>query len=105
MPNKLWVSLSPINEAPILLKINPTVSNTRLFAQQGLFVGQLLMSMVMHPTVTDRPVIRKLEIESGLRITFLKRLRAMNVHQASLFPGLDGLGVLLKLDLELKERD
>jgi hypothetical protein len=101
-------------EAPILLKINPTVSNTRLFAQQGLFVcklieeasvAQLLMSMVMHPIVTDRPVIRKLEIESGLRITFLKRLRAMNVHRASLFPGLDGLGVLLKRDLELKERD
>jgi hypothetical protein len=35
----------------------------------------------------------------------LKKLRAMNIHRGSLFPGLDGLGTLLRLDLELKDRD
>jgi FRG domain-containing protein len=101
-------------EAPLVLRINPAMSNPRLFAQQGLFlcklieqasVGQLLMTMVMYPTLTERPVIRKLEVGGDLRIKFLKRLRAMNIHRASLFPGLDGLGTSLKLDLELKDSD
>lgn len=90
------------------------MSNPRLFAQQGLFlcklieqasVGQLLMAMVMYPTLTAKPIIRKLEIKSDLRMKFLKRLRAMNIHRASLFPGLDGLGMSLKLDLELRDRE
>jgi hypothetical protein len=101
-------------EAPLVLRINPAMSNPRLFAQQGLFlcklieqasVGQLLMAMVMYPTLMDRPVIRRLDIRSDLRIKLLKRLGAMNIHRASLFPGLDGLGMSLKLDLELKDRD
>jgi hypothetical protein len=101
-------------KAPLVLRINPAMSNARLFAQQGLFlcklieqasVGQLLMTMVMYPTLTDRPVIRKLDIRSDLRVKFLKRLRAMNIHRASLFPGLDGLGMSLKLDLELRDRE
>ena len=99
-------------EVPVVIRINPAMSNPRLFAQRGLFlcklveqasVGQLLMTMVMYPTVTDRPIIRKLEIGTSLRIEFLKRLRAMNIHRASLFPGLDGLGLSLKLDLELRD--
>ena len=101
-------------EAPLVLRINPAMSNPRLFAQQGLFlckliekasVSQLLMSMVMYPTLTERPVIRKLDIKSDLRIRFLKRLSTMNIHRASLFPGLDGLGMSLKLDLEFKDRE
>jgi hypothetical protein len=101
-------------EAPIVIRINPAMSNPRLFAQRGLFlcklveeasVAQLLMTMMMYPTLTTRPVIRKLEIPNTLRIKFLKQLRAMNIHRASLFPGLDGLGTSLKLDLELKDRD
>ena len=97
---------------PLIIRINPVTSNPRLFAQQGLFLCRLLaqasfadmlMTMMMHPNLTDKPVIRKLEIGSRLRINFLKNLRAMNIHRASLFPGLDGLGALLKLDLELKD--
>lgn len=99
---------------PIVVRINPSMSNPRLFAQQGVLLsklvdeasfGQLLMTMMMHEKLTNRPVIRKLEVGSSLRIKFLKNLRVMNIHRASLFPGLDGLGSLLKLDLELKERD
>lgn len=93
---------------------DPHSGNPRLFAQQGVLLsklvdeasfGQLLMTMMMHEKLTDRPVIRKLEVGSSLRIKFLKNLRVMNIHRASLFPGLDGLGSLLKLDLELKDRD
>src|SRR6266567_172308 len=101
-------------EESVIVRINPQMSNPRLFAQQGVFLcklrheasfGQILMRMMMHPEATDRPVIRKIEVGSSLRIKFLKHLRAMNIHRASLFPGLDGLGSSLKLDLELKDRD
>lgn len=102
------------NETPVVVRINPLMSNPRLFAQQDLFlcrllakasVVQILMTMMMHPTLTDSPVIRKLEIGNSFRIKFLKNLRTMNIHRASLFPGLDGLGALLKHDLELKDND
>ena len=80
-------------EAPCVIRINPSMSNPRLFAQRGLFlcklielasVGQLLMSMIMHPTLMCRPVIRRLEIANSFRFEFLKRLRTMNIHRASL---------------------
>lgn len=101
------------HKGPIVVRINPSMSNPRLFAQQGICLcklfdeasfGQLLMTMMMHEELTTRPVIRRLEIGGSLRIKFLKNLRAMNIHRASLFPGLDGLAALLKLDLELKDR-
>ena len=101
-------------EESVIVRINPQMSNPRLFAQQGIFLcklyheasfGQMLMKMMMYPQVTDRPVIRKIEVGSSLRIKFLKHLRAMNIQRASLFPGLDGLGLSLKLDLELKDMD
>jgi len=101
------------HSGPLAVRINPSMSNPRLFAQQGVFLcklidgatfAQLLMTMMMHEELTDRPVIRKLEIGSRLRVIFVKKLREMNIHRASLFPGLDGLGTLLKLDLELKDR-
>src|SRR6266567_3594050 len=101
-------------EESVIVRINPQMSNPRLFAQQGVFLcklyheasfGLMLMKMMMYPEPTDRAVIRKLEVGSSLRINFLKHLRAMNIHPASLFPGLDGLGLSLKLDLELKDRD
>jgi PII-like signaling protein len=38
----------------------------------------------------------------GQRITFLKQLREMNIHSASLFPGLDGFGKSLKNNLKIK---
>jgi hypothetical protein len=101
-------------EEPVIVRINPAISNPRMFAQRGIFLcklyhqasfGSILMTMMMHPEATARPVIRKLEFGSSLRIDCLNHLRAMNIHRASLFPGLDGLGLSLKLDLELKDRE
>lgn len=101
-------------EESVIVRINPPMSNPRMFAQRGIFLcklyhqasfGQILMRMMTHPEAVARPVIRKIEIGSSLRIKFLKYLRAMNIHRASLFPGLDGLGLSLKLDLELKDQD
>jgi hypothetical protein len=97
-------------EKPLIVRIKPPRVNDRMAAQQGLFLCKLyhraafsaiVTSMMMHPQIS-RPVVRKLLVGADLRLTFLKKLRAMNIHRASLFPGLDGFGKSLKLDLEIK---
>jgi hypothetical protein len=64
-----------------------------------------LMSMMFWSEIPERPVVRKFEVEGTLRCEFLKKLRVMNIHRASLFPALDGFAQSLRLDLELKDRD
>jgi hypothetical protein len=111
-------------ETPVILQVSPLRLNARMVAQQGFFLcelcddrynfgldfSQILKWMMMHPEtsdgphIPDRPVVRKLVLQRHLRIAFLKKLRVMNIHRASLFPGLDGLGKSLRLDLEMKER-
>jgi hypothetical protein len=102
------------SEKPLIVKIDPPEANERMFAQQGFFLwkllegapffDQILISMALDP-ILERPVIRKLEVPDRLRIRFLKNLRGMNVHRASLFPGLDGFCQSLKMDLEIKVDD
>ena len=100
-----------LTEKPVIVQIDPLRTSERMVAQQGILLcklfhqatfSQMLMSMMIHPDVPDRPVLRKLTIKKGLRIEFLKRLREMNIHSASLFPGIEGFGKSLKLDLEIK---
>lgn len=103
---------------PVILQVNPSRLDARMVAQQGFFLctvhqaffSQILMSMMTHPETSDgpdtpdRPVVRRLVLKSDLRIRFLKNLREMNIHRASLFPGLDGFCQSLRLDLEMKVR-
>jgi hypothetical protein len=101
-------------EKPVIVQINPVRIDDRMAAQQGFFLCKLtrqasfsliLMDMMLHPDIPDRPVLRKLVVKSDLRITFLKKLREMNIHSASLFPGLDGFGKSLTLDQEIKVKE
>jgi len=101
----------PLTEQPVIVKVDPLRANERMVAQQGFFLcklyhratfSQILMSMMINPEVPDQPVLRKLTIDKRLRIEFLKQLRGMNIHSASLFPGLDGFAQSLKHDLEIK---
>jgi hypothetical protein len=104
-------------EKPVILRVDPLRLDARMLAQQGFFLCKLfhqatfniiLMSMMSNPrvadepSVPDHPVVRRLVLKRELRIEFLKRLRAMNIHRASLFPGIDGFGQSLRLDLEMK---
>ena len=96
----------------MIARIDPALANERMSAQRGFFLwklfeetpffDQVLMSMIIHPAIPERPVVRKLEVGTGQRIRFLENLREMNIHRASLFPGLDGFCQSLKLDLEIK---
>jgi hypothetical protein len=101
-------------EDAVIIKICPMNTNERMAAQQGVSLcglfhkasfSRILMRMMIRPETPDRPVVRKLELGINYRVEFLKTLRAMNIHRASLFPGLDGFGQSLRLDLELKDRD
>ena len=104
-------------EKPVILRVDPVRLDARMAAQQGFFLCKLfhqatfstiLMRMMSHPRVADEPtvpnhpVVRRLVLKRELRIAFLKHLRSMNIHRASLFPGLDGFGQSLRLDLEIK---
>jgi hypothetical protein len=101
-------------EKPVIVQIDPLGTNERMLAQQGTFLcklyhqasfSQILMTMMIDPDMPHQPVLRKLEIEKGLRIKLLKNLRQMGIHSASLFPGFDGFAKSLKLDLEIKVKE
>jgi hypothetical protein len=103
-----------------IVRIDPREVPERMAAQQGFFLcksfykvpsrslfptfNRILMSMIRTET-PEGPVIRRLTVDKEHRIEFLKNLRAMNIHRASLFPGQDGFGQSLRLDLEIKVRD
>ena len=98
-------------EKSLIVEIAPAMMSARMEAQQGILLcklrheatfNQMLMRMMTHPDVEERPVIRKLEVARQLRMDSLYRLREMNIHSASLFPGIDGFGQMLKHDLEIK---
>jgi hypothetical protein len=99
-------------EKPLVVRIDPLHGNERMFAQQGFFLwklfvetpylDQILTSMMTAPDLIVRPVIRKLRIRRARRLYFLEQLRGMNIHRASLFPGIDGFCQHLKVDLQIK---
>jgi hypothetical protein len=98
-------------ENPVVVRIDPAKTNERIAAQQGILLCNLhhramfnaiLNGMIFHDESLELPVLRKIEIDGKHRISFLKTLREMNIHRASLFPGLDGFGQSLRLELEMK---
>jgi hypothetical protein len=101
-------------EKPVIISLDPQHADERMAAQQGFFLckligeasfNQMLMTMMIHPDTPDQPMVRKLEIGAKNRIGFLKRLRAMNIHRASLFPDLDGFCRFLALNMEIKAKE
>jgi hypothetical protein len=108
-------SLLGQQEVPLIVRFDPLRPNERMSAQQGLFLwklfeetpffDQILMTMMIHPEIPDRPVVRKLEIGRDLRIKFLMKLRENKIHRAALFPDFDGFCQSLKRDLEIKVKE
>jgi len=97
---------------PLIVRIDPLHGNERMFAQQGFFLSklvveipyldQILVSMMVKPDLIVAPAIRKVRIKRTRRLDFLEQLRGMNVHRASLFPGIDGFCQNLKVDLQIE---
>jgi hypothetical protein len=100
---------SPIHEN-LILRVDPIRLDDRMVAQQGLFLcnvtlgasfGMTLQRMIKDSDLPPHQyVLKRAVVKRELRADFLQRLSAMNVHRASLFPGLDGFGRFLKYELE-----
>jgi hypothetical protein len=95
----------------VIVMVNPIKMNDRTAAQQGVFLYDLshtgafdlpLLQMLVMPALPTSPVIWKFIIKPAERVRFLRELNRMNIHAASLFPGLDGFARSLKLNLEVE---
>jgi hypothetical protein len=106
------VILANDNAHPIIVATSPRQLNERMIAQQGELLCNLrhdvgfsssLLGMLVRPSQVDRQVVSKVTLKRDRRLVFLKELRRMNIHEASLFPGLDGfarsLGDKLKISI------
>jgi folate-dependent phosphoribosylglycinamide formyltransferase PurN len=83
--------------------------NQRLMLQQGLFVLPLSLQValeaqlaeVLSPYKPDKTLFRAYMSKNIPRRDILKKLHAMNIHPASLFPGLDGYARSLRMRYEI----
>jgi FRG domain len=94
----------------IIVSASPMQLNERMLAQQGRLLCNLrhdvgfssvLLGMLLLPSIVERQVVSKVVLKKDQRITFLDELRRMNIHRASLFPGLDEFGRLLGVNLDI----
>lgn len=95
----------------IVVAAAPKQLNERILIQQGELLCSLqheppffvvLLGMLIKPNPPDRPVVSRVNIKKERRLEFLEELRRMNIHEASLFPGLDGFGRSLGLNLDIE---
>lgn len=95
----------------VVVVANPIKMNERVVAQQGVFLCHLsqseafdyaLLQMMLTPMPPRLPVIWQVVIKPAERVRFLRELHRMNIHGASLFPGLDGFARSLKVRLQIE---
>ena len=60
-----------------------------------------LLGMLLQPPIVERQVVSKVIVKRDGRIKLLEELRGMNIHGASLFPGLDGFGQSVAVNLDI----
>ena len=99
------------NDNPhIIVLASPMQLNERMLTQQGQLLCTLrhdvgfsttLLGMLVHPSVVERQVVSKVILKRDHRVSFLEELRRMNIHSASLFPGLYGFARSLAVNLDI----
>lgn len=94
-----------------IVAASPMRLNERMLAQQGQLLCTLrhdggfsgsLLGMLIRPSTVDRQVVSKVVIKRDQRVQYLEELRRMNIHSASLFPGLDGFARSLAVNLDIE---
>jgi hypothetical protein len=94
----------------IVIPTAPKQLNERMLTQQGQLLCNLrhdvgfstsLLGMLIRPAIVEQQVVSKVVLKRDQRIMFLEELRRMNIHSASLFPGLDGFARSLAVNLEI----
>ncbi|HLJ13486.1 MAG TPA: FRG domain-containing protein [Bryobacteraceae bacterium] len=107
-----YLNRNLLNESNISVVVlaNPVRMNDRVAAQQGVFLCNFshiepldisLLRMIVGPTPPKEPVIWKLAIRNTEKVQFLRELSRMNIHGASLFPGLEGFARSLRVELQM----
>ena len=94
----------------VIVPATPLRMNNRMTAQQGHFLCNLShaesfdvsLFRMLRNSWTRKPPVRKLLVDHENRIEMLKELRRMNIHSASLFPGLGGFAHSLAIQLEIE---
>jgi hypothetical protein len=79
-------------EHSYLLAFEPTFSNQRLLAQQGLFVASNTLAE-SHGEILKKHnsnQVQKIIVPKELRFEGLRKLNKMNINSANIYPGLDG---------------
>lgn len=103
------VLLRPDNP-DIIVSASPRQLNERMFIQQGRLLcalnhgfafSTILLGMLIRPSIVPRQVVSRVVVKRDRRVEFLEQLRQMNIHAASLFPGLDGFARSLGDDLDI----
>jgi FRG domain len=99
------------NPEGIIVPVSPMRLNERMLAQQGQllctlhhdspFSKSLCQMLINDPSVFEKQVVSKKVLKRDQRIMCLERLRRMNIHSASLFPGLDGFARSVGVNLEI----
>ena len=98
-------------EVTTVVAVEPFRMNERLTVQQGLFllptnVRETFIDNLNGATSfanTPTPHLYKIELELSdkARLIILEELRKMNIHRASLFPGIDGFAQSLATEIEI----
>jgi hypothetical protein len=96
----------------VIVPATPWRNNERMQIQQGKllcalnhspsFPTTLLRMLIVPALASEKQVVSKVRIKRDRRIEFLEELRRMNIHEASLFPGLDGFARSLGVNLEIE---
>ena len=88
------------NERRIVIAGEPHRMNQRLIAQSGTFAMPGLLDTSIEKLVDPKAII-KFELDVGpIRAEAMAELYSMNISNATLFPGLDGLARSLGYELE-----
>ena len=104
------VLLTDTTKIPIVISAEPRRLNQRMMAQQGVLLCRLwsevkfehsLMDMLINAKEAARQVLSRIRVSRKNRPIFMEELRRMNIHEASLFPGLDGFARSLKSEIDI----
>lgn len=83
----------------------PTEMDDRLIAQSGTFVVPGVIDRPLHEIIdgyeTAEELLHKIVLPFSVRVDAMKWLYRMNITNASLFPGLDGLARSIGVELEI----
>lgn len=97
----------------VIFCAEPMQVNQRMTAQQGLLLCNLndtdifsvvLLGMLIGKDVKPprKQVVSRIIVKREQRIKFMEELRRMNIHNASIFPDLDGFARSLRSGLEIR---